>query len=243
MSSLLIATPCYGKMIGEGYMHSFLATLTLLSKKGHIVKLHTVGNESLITRARNNQVAYFLSTKFDRLMFIDADIKWSPQAVLTLLESDYDVCGTPYPTKGRDWAKAINYIKNSNENQTELTPNGLMMSTLNFTVNKKPETEPLGDGWQEVSALGTGFFMIKRHVLETMRDHFRDTLNYKNDVKGYEKLAPPEHCVGLFETMIDPETRRYLSEDYAFCKRWISMGGKVHAYLKTKLTHSGTADF
>ena len=244
MSSLLIATPCYGKVIGEGFVHSLLATIALLSKKGHIVKLHTVGNESLITRARNNQVAFFLSTNFDRLMFIDADIKWAPQAVLELLESDHDVCGTPYPTKGRDWAKAITFIKNRTDNDKELTPNDLMMSTLNFTVNKKGGVESAAiNGWQEVSALGTGFFMIKRHVLETMRDHYRDTLNYKNDVKGYEKVAPPEHCVGLFETMIDPETRRYLSEDYAFCKRWISLGGTVHAYLKTKLTHTGAADF
>lgn len=243
MTTLLISTPCYGKVIGEGYVHSLLGTISLLNKSGHKVKLSTVGNESLITRARNNQVAYFLSTTFDRLMFIDADITWAPQAVLDLLESDYDVCGTPYPTKGRDWNKAVAFAKKRFESGKEVKANELMTSTLKFTLNRKAGQSKITEGWQEVEALATGFLMMKRHVLETMRDHFRDELNYKNDVSGYSDSAPPEHCVGLFETMIDPETRRYLSEDYAFCKRWIGLGGKVHANLKNRLIHSGTADF
>ena len=253
MASILIATPCYGKVMGEGYVHSYIASYELLRSKGHKVTLFTVGNESLITRARNNVVAHFLSmkNKADRLMFIDADITWQPQAVLDLIESDHDVCGTPYPTKGRDWNKAIQFINEKTKDGKEIKPAELMNSTLRFTINtikkdEKGSTEVEGNmqkGWREVSALGTGFLMIKREVLEKMRDHFRDELNYKNDVKGYEKTIDPENCVGVFETMIDPKTRRYLSEDYAFCKRWIDMGGKVNACLKHRLTHTGTADF
>jgi hypothetical protein len=33
--------------------------------------------------------------------------------------------------------------------------------------------------------------------------------------------------------MIDPVSRRYLSEDYAFCRRWQMMGGKIHAHIHT----------
>jgi hypothetical protein len=33
--------------------------------------------------------------------------------------------------------------------------------------------------------------------------------------------------------------RRYLSEDYAFCRRWRDMGGKVWVDLNCKLTHMG----
>ena len=87
MASLLIATPCYGKLVGEGYLHSLLASIDLLRQHQHQVKVYTLGNESLITRARNNIVAYFLSSSFDRLIFIDADISWQPQALLQLLNS------------------------------------------------------------------------------------------------------------------------------------------------------------
>ena len=107
MASLLICTPCYGKLVGEGYLQSLLASIDLLRSKGHQVKVHTIGNESLITRARNNQVAFFLSTKFDKMIFIDADITWPAAALLELIESDHDVCGIPYPTKSINWTKAI----------------------------------------------------------------------------------------------------------------------------------------
>jgi hypothetical protein len=243
MASLLIATPCYGKVLGEGYLHSVMASIDLLRSKGHEVKVYTIGNESLITRARNNQVAYFLSSPHDHMMFIDADISWTAKALLDLLESNHDVCGIPYPTKMRDWDKVVTFAKNKFEKGEEIKPKELMNSSLRFTVNRIGKTEAPKEGWAEVDALGTGFFMMKRHVLEKMRDHFRETLSYKNDVKGYLKIAPEEHCVALFETMIDPKTRRYLSEDYAFCRRWIDLGGKIHACLKHRIIHTGTTDF
>jgi len=243
MASLLIATPCYGKVVGEGYLHSYIATQDLLRSKGHQIKLHTVGNESLITRARNNQVAHFLSTQFDYLMFIDADITWPPKAVLELLESGHDVCGIPYPTKGRDWSKVIKFVKEKVSSGLEPSPQEVMNNSLSYTINRIPNVNDAKNGWLQVDALGTGFFMIKRRVLEEMRDHYRQDLNYKNDVKGYQTISPEEHCVGVFETMIDPSNRRYLSEDYAFCKRWREIGGKIFSLLKYKLTHTGATDF
>ena len=242
MASLLIATPCYGKVVGEGYLHSLLASIDLLRQHQHQVKVYTLGNESLITRARNNIVAYFLSSSFDRLIFIDADISWQPQALLQLLNSNHDVCGIPYPTKSRHWGQVMSYVKKATDHNEEITQQKMISASLQFTVNRIGESQPK-EGWIQVSALGTGFFMMKRSVLEKMRDYYRDMLAYKNDIKGYQKIAPEEHCVGLFETMIDPESRRYLSEDYAFCKRWIALGGEIFANINYRLIHSGTADF
>ena len=39
--------------------------------------------------------------------------------------------------------------------------------------------------------------------------------------------------------MIHPDTGIYLSEDYAFCKRWIDIGGKVYARIDIDLSHIG----
>jgi hypothetical protein len=39
--------------------------------------------------------------------------------------------------------------------------------------------------------------------------------------------------------MVDPDSGRYLSEDYAFCRRWRDIGGKVHVDLQCKLMHLG----
>ena len=52
-----------------------------------------------------------------------------------------------------------------------------------------------------------------------------------------------ERYIAVFDCMIDPDTRRYLSEDYAFCRRWQQMGGKIFADVMTVLGHVGNIRF
>ena len=47
----------------------------------------------------------------------------------------------------------------------------------------------------------------------------------------------------LFDCMIDPVSKRYLSEDFTFCHRWREMGGKIHVDINCDLTHTGTYDW
>ncbi|MFZ0606764.1 MAG: hypothetical protein WAM75_03675, partial [Xanthobacteraceae bacterium] len=46
----------------------------------------------------------------------------------------------------------------------------------------------------------------------------------------------------LFECMI-AEDGTYLSEDFAFCKRWTDMGDEIWADLNSKLQHVGPMTF
>jgi hypothetical protein len=46
-----------------------------------------------------------------------------------------------------------------------------------------------------------------------------------------------------FDCMIDPDTKRYLSEDYAFCRRWQQMDGRIFADVHTSLGHVGNLPF
>jgi hypothetical protein len=47
--------------------------------------------------------------------------------------------------------------------------------------------------------------------------------------------------------MAEPDNGRHLSEDYAFCRRWQSVGGKVFIDARSRLSHQGlrtyTGDF
>ena len=45
------------------------------------------------------------------------------------------------------------------------------------------------------------------------------------------------HC------MIDPVSKRYLSEDYAFCRRWQQMGGEIYIDITATLGHIGNLGF
>ena len=57
---VMIATPCYGGQLSEGYLHGLLNTITIASKNKFQCHVNTMGNESLITRARNTLVTQFL---------------------------------------------------------------------------------------------------------------------------------------------------------------------------------------
>ncbi len=45
--------------------------------------------------------------------------------------------------------------------------------------------------------------------------------------------------VSSAKVMMERDTGRYLSEDYAFCRRWQALGGKVHVDTRSRLAHQG----
>ena len=43
----------------------------------------------------------------------------------------------------------------------------------------------------------------------------------------------------FFDVLAEPGNGRYLSEDYAFCRRWQSIGGQVFIDTRSSLEHQG----
>ena len=82
-------------------------------------------------------------------------------------------------------------------------------------------------GPTDVDFAGTGFFMISREAIEKMIDSYRG-LKYEESGEKY----------ALFDTSIDDDV--YLSEDYTFCQRYRSMGGRIMLDPSIKLKHVGT---
>lgn len=114
------------------------------------------------------------------------------------------------------------------------------MKTLpvRYVVNHVPNGETEGD-LVEISTLGTGFMMVKRGCIEKMIQHYPQT-KYVDSI-GIGKQYEP-FMYALFDTEID-SAGHYLSEDWTFCARWRSMGGKVWADKKIVLNHSGHYEF
>jgi hypothetical protein len=52
-----------------------------------------------------------------------------------------------------------------------------------------------------------------------------------------------DNFYALFDTMIDPIDRRYLSEDYTFCRRWQAMDGDIWLDPSISLNHYGSFCF
>ena len=160
-----------------------------------------------------------------------------------MLTANKDVCAGCYPKKGINWEKVAGIIKEGIVEREFVEP-----ASYDYAVNIITENDqgvqkiPIQNGFMKVAYAATGFMMIKREVIEKMAREFSN-LKYVNDVGGYDSHGNKDYFYALFDCYIDPVSKRYLSEDYAFCKRWLGMNGEIWVDLSCNLSHDGTYSF
>ena len=237
-----IATPCYGGQLNEPYFRSVIKMMTFFN--GHQIPLAfgTIANESLVTRARNVLVAYFLASDYTHLMFIDADIEFQTEDILKLYAHKKDVVVGAYPKKGVAWDKIRANLTDPANKSKELSDRDMASFGSDYAINFKfvdKETKTIGveNGLIKLHDAGTGFMMISREAILKMIKAYPE-LKYNNDV-NIANADLKDHFYALFDTMIDPIDRRYLSEDYTFCRRWQEIGGDVWLDPSISLNHYG----
>ena len=229
-ANIFVGTPCYGSWLSEDYFHSILDLQNLCREKEIALNIQTLGQESLITRARNTLVANFLDSKHaTHLLFIDADIGFEAKSILRFLEFDEEVVCSPYPMKLINWDGIPELIKEGKDYKYLSHP-----YVLNFADKDNINVK---NGFAEVLDAATGFMLIKRSCLEKMIKEYQD-LYYITDQIVNGKEFDSKNTYLFFDTMKD-EDGRYLSEDYAFSRRWQKIGGKIWADLGSTLTHFG----
>ena len=245
---IFIATPCYGGMLTTNYFESCMGLMAQCIQKRIGLQFATIGNESLVTRARNTLVQLFMDDKkeYTHLMFIDADIGFEPQAIFRMLDLDKEVVASIYPRKAID----CNKVKKKVESKPDVTPDELHAFSLQYNLNvKNPEHIEMQRGFIKVMDAPTGFMLIKRNVFNKMKmayPHLKFTNDqhlgqpHEDKFKGHNTS---DWNYAFFDTMIDPDSKRYLSEDYAFCRLWQKIGGTVYADIMSGLTHYGTYAF
>jgi hypothetical protein len=148
---------------------------------------------------------------------------------------DSDMCAGVYPTKKIDWAR----VKTLSEAGIER----LESASLSYVI-EYADRERIGvrDGFTPVRYAGTGFLMIRRAALTTMIARYPE-LKFERQHESPDPGAGSPHRYALFDCMIDPATKTYLSEDFSFCKRWTDIGGEIWVDLTSKLTHVGPLAF
>lgn len=242
--NVLFAVPCYGGMVHMNFMDSMLALTRVFAAAGIPHTVHCWGNESLVTRVRNYYVAYFLGhPEFTHMMFIDSDIGFDPRSVIRMLERDVPLSVGLYPKKGYAWDDLFKWAREHPDQH--VTPDVFMGNAM-FVVNVVSEDAQMGkwtisNGFARVDNAGTGFMLIRRDcVLKMCRAY---PAGYQNDVEAYGGPYTAGNFHTFFDTLIHPVSQRYLSEDYAFCHRWVAIGGEIWADLSCVLTHTGSQTF
>ncbi len=243
---IFIATPCYGGQIGEPYFRSMMRLAILCNKYDIQFTVSTLANESLITRGRNTLVSFFMEhPDATHLFFIDADIEFDPNDLLRMVAYDRPITVGAYPKKAINWQSIIEAARRNEEETTETIEGHSSNYVVNFEFTQDENGNPLNqiqirDNLIKLKDAGTGFMCIQRDVIQKMFDAHPE-LKYANDINVDAKFE--KHMYALFDTMIDPESRRYLSEDYTFCRLWQQMGGEVFLDPRTGLNHVGHYTF
>jgi hypothetical protein len=186
-----------------------------------------------VTRSRNTLVSQFLLTKeATHLMFIDADIGFEPELVHRMLAFDPDVVGGMYPAKAMRWDIPAPLKDKEPLNTAVLQYVGKFC--------QGPELERRGPFATGVYC-ATGFMLIKRNVIERLVEAHPECAYTPDHV--YTPTQSERTFYALFECMIDPETKEYLSEDFGFCRMWRALGGKIWLDVEGGLVHTGPHDF
>ena len=244
---IFIATPCYGGQIGEPYFRSMMRFAILCNKYNIKYTISTLANESLVTRGRNTLTSFFMENKdATHLFFIDADIEFNPEDILRMVAYDKPIVVGAYPKKAINWDSILGAARADGLQETAETIEGHSSNyvvNFDFLKDEKGNNTPqvqIEDNLVKLKDAGTGFMCINRDVIQKMFDKHPE-YKYVNDINVDNKFEP--YMYALFDTMIDPESRRYLSEDYMFCRTWQNMGGTVYLDPRTALNHVGHYTF
>ncbi len=199
-------------MLHTDYLHAILGFIS--NSIPHSVL--TIGNESLITRARNAILATFWESEdFSHLLFLDADVFLDPQGLESMLEHNKDVVGAPVYLKSKD----------SQGKQT-------------LNTDAQPDVLPV---LQSVSRVGTAALLLSRAAVNALVEHAKqDARVYSiNQLLRREGMAVQHYDV--FRVGISEG--EYLSEDFWVCKELRALGFKIYVDTSVYTRHNGMVCF
>ena len=167
-----------------------------------------------VSKARNALTALFLRSKYDYLLFIDADVEFNPEAVIRMLVTKKDIILTPYRVK---FPQDVNIAKYS----------------VSFPDDKNVSILP-GD-LVEISEGPAGLMLIHRKVFEFLMDSC-PRLKIKHP---FQKESDP-YLYNFWDTTFDLDRGLWRGEDISFCRLARDYGFKIYANIKSRTTHHGS---
>lgn len=195
-------------------------------------------NESLVHRARMEMAATFLKTEFSHMMWLDADIEFTPDDVAALWNLQTEIAVGAYQMK-KTGARAYAAWKDGN----------LVTDLSKFEVPTS------------VDYAGTGFMLIAREAIERVYAHLQ---NQQSEVEQFLwKLAGPAPRTvreeAIIKLLIESVAPRYdsptgtvpalfmtpihngilESEDYFFCRMAREAGLHIVMNPHVRLKHWG----
>jgi hypothetical protein len=216
---IMIGLPAYDFKVSVKLAISLASFCVEAPKHGVDIQICNISGCSVVSRVRNLIVKDFLASDCTDLMFIDSDINFNHEDIFRLMAWNTDpkkgiVGGVPVARK-----KGQIYISTLEQD----SDGGIYMNAYGLVKAKR---------------LATAFMLIRRDVLETLRDNHPEWQYHDDRVEnGHEDKI----CYSFFDFKSTPEG--YVGEDYTFCDRAAEHGYEIWIDPTIKLGHMGTTEF
>lgn len=241
--NLMIGTPMYEGLCHGAYTAALIELTLALQARGVPFRLSFLVNQSSCDRARALIVDDFLKSACTNLLFLDADVVVRADDVLALLAlqnevGPYDVIGGSYPRKSHDW-QAIQRAALGGTAASELARFGgdIPVFAPGAAGRQVRLDQPL-----EVETFAGGYSLIRRATYERLMAACPE-LAFVPDPVERAGHGLGEVAYAFYASGIDPVTRRYRSEDFAFCDRVRAAGMKVWLAPWAHADHIGNHRF
>ncbi len=162
---------------------------------------------------RDLLVRDFLNSSSSWMLCVDSDMEFNSGHVEKLVQLNVDFSFGTYRTK--------------NPNEVRLLRRGLLGS-MPFYADKRVTVE-------EYERCAAGFVLLKRSVLERMWEAGKAAGESYKDGGGSELVALWQ-TAGFVE---DERGRVQETDDYAFCRRWRALGGRIFTRSDVVIGHVG----
>ena len=218
-----VAMPCYSDMKVETCV-SLIDTFSALGGSGIECKFKSV-KSSLVTHGRNLLTTGFLDSGFDYMLFVDADVEFSPEAVMRMLVPEKDIVCTPYRNKEDPWVDRYS-VKFKDKDNIKILEWDLV----------------------EIEEGPAGLMLIHRRVYEKLMEKYPElkikfneaTREKMNKEIGTKDDAIDKYMYNFWDTTFRLDTGEWKGEDLAFCERVKAAGFKIYANLDSWTTHHGS---
>lgn len=243
MTRILIAQPTTGDVVAGtvGYLMRLVQALQDRGIGWDYRHLHL----SDIALSRNIFASYLISrTEHTHLLFIDSDMGFMPETILSLVELGEPVTACACPKRYLGWDRLRRVVEDHEHlPKQDRPPTGDMVDVaLEYNV----DTTDFGGGpWKaerrgnflKAPAVGTGIMLIHRDVFEVML-----AKEVAKARAGYKKLPLLEGAplCDFFNPIETPDGTLVESEDISFCKRWVAdCGGEIWVDIASRILHYG----
>jgi len=226
---VLVATPVAGGVVAHDYLHSVLNLQKHFDALGWSMEVVT-RPDGLVTRSRNSFASVVVRhEKYSHLLMLDADVTVAPEGIERIIRSGYDFVGCVVPFREINWVKVRAHL----DLVPQASAQDLKTMSTQYALWHEPK-QKMVDGFIPVHAIGSAVMLVSRGALLAISES--NLVDYAT--QGLSAADGNRDGWTFFDPFVDAEGV-YLSEDYAFCDRWRSLGGTVWADLRTTTWHTG----